>query len=138
MFSMRTPLRSLVTLAMNLNILLLKKKICTFKLISFLYSAVLRLFYFLDRVDEVEAFEISDEGEDEDELALTPHSHRAGQPSIPSPVKALFVSFLHNFYLFINAQHYIFSRKKNLIQAENWDEEMTVTGYAVELYSLSC
>ena len=45
-------------------------------------------------------FEISDnemEDEDDDELALTPHSRRTGPPSTPSPLKASFVLYIYIF-----------------------------------------
>lgn len=53
-------------------------------------------FYFLDSVDKEEVIEISNnnmELEDDDELALIPHSSRTGPPSTPSPIKGLLVLF---------------------------------------------
>ena len=101
--SARTPLRSSLTLAMNLNISPSMQKTGMFNLLSLALFFGTYVFIFLDSIDEKEVIEISDdemEGEDDDELAPTPRSHRTGPPSTPSPVKASFVLFHLPIYIF--------------------------------------
>ena len=62
------------------------------KLISLHQYSMLMCFYFVDSIDK-EAFEISDNEDDDDELAIIPHSIRIGPPRTPSPVKALLVFY---------------------------------------------
>ena len=114
-------------------------------LLSRLSIQYLNIFIF-NSIDEQDVIEISDnetEGEDGDELALAPHSYKAGPPSTPSPVKSSFVIFLifivmlYLCFILFYFCHFFVRGRRHVIPTLNRDDEMTIIPrYAVEHSSL--